>query len=75
MITIIDCLCDDNPNYSLTLLGGVLGSFTGVAVLVVPFEVQLLIEFISDPPKRMVEDHYHALLPSNLSLSLQERTA
>ncbi len=75
MITILDCLKDDNPNCSLTLLGGVLGCFAGVGALAVPIDVQLLIENFPAPQIGLVKGYYLSLTPRNLSLSLHERTA
>lgn len=75
MITILDCHEDDDPNYSLTLLGGVLGCFAGVGALAVPLKMQLLVEFLSVPRNGPVKGYRHTLTLRNLSLSLQERTA
>lgn len=75
MITILDCLDDDDLNCSLTLLGGVLGCFAGVGTLAVPLDVQLLLETYPAPSSGPVKSQCRALTLRNLSLSLHERTA
>ncbi len=75
MITILDCLDEDDPKCSLTLLGGVLGCFAGVGALAVPIDVQLLIENFPAPQSGLVKGCHLTLTPRNLSLSLHERTA